>query len=392
MNPGFPHQEVKNVAQAHKMWATPDKVNEPLYAIVPLTNFWRSKARWKNFLRAIEHFQQSGATVIVIEAALHEREHAVDLFMPHRVLADAPAIDSELAPNCCHDDPYRGQHRYIRVRAKEDHGIWLKENLINIAVGYLPSDWKYVCWLDGDLLFARPNWVGETIHMLQQYKMLQMFSQAQDVGPDYAIHNCGMNRPGFIYGYLQEGQTDFTGQLSHCSKRPMRDRDTNETGYYYGKAGWGWSGLAWACRREAWDAFGGLPDFGIHGGMDWHTAFALVGQVKLSIHSKIHPNYLKKLLLWQELCDRHIRRSISYVSGTVLHYWHGQKINRKYADRHALLAETQFDPDRDLVYDSQGLLHLEDDGSERILKLRDGLKRYAITRNEDSIEQLIQPF
>src|SRR4051794_21992658 len=106
---GYPHQDVKNVAQAPKMWATPDRVYEPLYAIVPLTNFWRIKNRWKHFLRAIKHFKNSGATVYVIEVALHERDYAVDDFMPNRVLSDAPAIESELAPNCRHDSPYRAQ-------------------------------------------------------------------------------------------------------------------------------------------------------------------------------------------------------------------------------------------------------------------------------------------
>lgn len=363
---GFPHQEYKNVAQVPKFWSTPDKVHEPLYAIVPLTNFWRSRARWKNFLRAIEHFKNSGATVYVIEAALHERDHAVDLNMPNRELVDAPAIASELAPNCRHDDPYRGQHRYIRVRKSEDDGLWLKENLINLAARYLPSDWKYVCWLDGDISFARPNWVGETIHLLQQYKVLQMFSQAQDIGPDYAIRSGIMSRPGFIYGWLNQDQV-----------KPI------DEGYYYGKGGYGWSGLAWAMRREAWDGVGGIPDFGIHGGMDWHTAFALVGMAALSVHKQIHPNYLRRLLLWQELAERHIRRNIGCMTGTVLHYWHGKKINRQYADRHALLAETKFDPDRDLKYDSQGILHLEDDGSNRFLSLRDGLKKYATQRSED---------
>src|SRR5438876_11157818 len=98
------HQDAKDVCEAPKMWTTPDRVDEPLYAIVPLTNFLRAKSRWKNFLRTIHHFQESGATIIVIEAALGERDYALDQFMPNRVLADAPAIKDTLGPTCRHDD------------------------------------------------------------------------------------------------------------------------------------------------------------------------------------------------------------------------------------------------------------------------------------------------
>src|SRR5437667_9368233 len=97
---GWPKHGVRNVAEAPKMYTVPDRVWEPLYAIVPLTNFWRFKTRWKHFLRAVEHFSQSGAVVYVIEAALHDREHSVDEFVPHKVFADCGAIEIVLRANC----------------------------------------------------------------------------------------------------------------------------------------------------------------------------------------------------------------------------------------------------------------------------------------------------
>ena len=46
----------------------------------------------------------------------------------------------------------------------------------------------------------------------------------------------------------------------------------------------------------------------------------------------------------------------------------------------------KFNPHIDLKYDSQGLLHLEDDGSQRFVALRDDLMSYFRARNEDSTD------
>lgn len=355
---------VQGDLRAHKGWRQPDRVAEPLYVIVTIFNAYRWKSRWKHAKRAIKHFVDSGAIVYVVEAAFGQREHAMEEFAAHKVLGDCPPIQDELAPNCRHDAPLRGQHRYIPLRTNTE--CWLKENLINVGVSFLPDDWKYVAWLDADLLFSRPNWVGETIHLLQHYPIIQMFSQAQDLGPDYSVI---AERPSFMWA-IQENLPLNVGYR-----------------YYYGYKGLGaWSGLAWACRRDAWDHLGGLPDFGIHGGMDYHMAFALIGRVDSSIRHNIHPHYRSLLKQWEALAEKHIRRNVGCMSGAVQHAWHGRKVNRKYSDRHELLAEAQFDPIADIKYDSQGIIRLIDDGSNRFIALRDGLRRYALKRNEDSTD------
>lgn len=345
-----------------KGWRQPDRVAEPLYAIVPVFNCYRWTTRWKHAQRAIKHFIDSGAVVYLIEAAFGEREFAMDELAAHKIFGDAPPISDELAPNCRHDSERRGQHRYIQMRTKSE--LWLKENMINVAAGFLPDDAKYIAWLDADILFSRPNWVGETIHLLQHYKFIQMFSHAQDLDRHYQVI---AQRPSFCYAY-QEGL-------------PMNDP------YYHGKKGLGaWSGLAWACTREAWDEVGGLIDIAIHGGGDYHMAFALIEEVKKSIRKDVHPGYRDALLDWEDHCKKHIRKNIGCMTGTVQHMFHGKKKNRKYGNRHKLLAETQYNPAKDIKYDRQGLLQLVDDGSERFIRLRDGMRAYGLSRDEDSTE------
>jgi hypothetical protein len=45
----------------------------------------------------------------------------------------------------------------------------------------------------------------------------------------------------------------------------------------------------------------------------------------------------------------------------------------------------------DIKRDTQGLWQLQDDGTERFISLRDGLRKYARLRNEDSNIGIIVP-
>lgn len=50
--------------------------------------------------------------------------------------------------------------------------LWHKENLINLTIQRLPTDWEYVAWVDADVMFTNPKWVDETIHQLQHYMVV----------------------------------------------------------------------------------------------------------------------------------------------------------------------------------------------------------------------------
>jgi hypothetical protein len=73
---------------------------------------------------------------------------------------------------------------------------------------------------------------------------------------------------------------------------------------------------------------------------------------------------------------------VGYVKGTILHFWHGKKANRKYRERWQILLENDYQPSRDLYKDWQGLITFY----EGNYKLRDDLVDYFHQRNEDSID------
>jgi hypothetical protein len=243
------------------------------------------------------------------------------------------------------------------VRSFEE--LWHKENMINLGLQHLPEDWEYVAWIDADVMFSREDWVEETIHQLQHYMVVQMFETAVDLGPNQQaikVHK------GFMSEYLK-------GNL------------TSKSSYYSS----GHPGFAWAARREAVDSLGGVIDIGILGSGDRHMACALVGKVELSYSGGLHPNYGKELKIWQDRAERHVKRDVGFVSGSLLHWWHGKKVDRQYGSRWQILVKHQFDPRTDIKRDSQGILQLEV-WDTRQRNLRDAIRAYFRARNEDSID------
>lgn len=365
------------------LFQKPDQVREPLYAIVPVQNPWRWRSRWKHTERAIKHFADSGAVVILVELAFNRREFAFENCGLNGTLVDCPDV---LGTN------HNYRHQFVGLRGPEE--LWLKENMINVGVSRIPDfNWKQVCWLDSDIVFARPNWVGECIHKLQHFAFLQMFSHARDLRPNYELlpedypHADGRGFVDAFYaGKMFSDPQPINGNGK--GKRNGKHRPGDGGGGYHPEP-YGarvFPGLAWACTRKAWDDVGGLLDIAIWGGGDWHMAHALIEKTEGMMRSDLHRNYKKIVMQWYYRCHTHIRRNVGVMEGTVLHNWHGKKSQRGYNVKHGLLAKVGFDPLRHLKRDMQNLYQLHDDRSTAFVKLRDILRKIAKDRNEDSID------
>lgn len=369
-----------------------DQVREPLYAIVPYFNPFRWRSRVKHTERALKHFSDAGAVIYLVEIGFNRRE---------LVFANS-GLDGSPASNCgVLGSDHNFRHKYIGLHIKDE--LWVKEPAINIGVQHLPYDWQQVAWLDADIQFVRTNFVGETIHKLQHgttsdRAFLQMFSHARDVGPNYELlpeaypHADGI---GFIKAWqtgllqttiTQEIKTEMQalGQAPDLIHPKLEPQETDD-GSYYGLLGPRrvWPGLAWACTRKAWDAVGGLGEFAVWGGFDWHMSHCLIEKTNGMMRNDLHRNYKKLVMQWYHRCRTHIRRNVLVMEGTVLHHFHGRKAQRGYNTKHALLAKFGFDPLRHITRDSQGLPQLHDDRSTSYVQIRDMMRQIATERNED---------
>jgi len=311
-----------------------------LYVITTVTNPSRYASRWRLHEQFAKECAEHSATLITVEGAFGRRVHHI----------------TEPRNGLEHGNPLVNHYQF-----RTDHELWHKENLINLGVARLPHDWQYVAWVDADVSFVRKDWAVETIHQLQHFDVVQMFQTAVDLGPTGHAFN---TYNGFGYSFAERLPEFHVGN-----------------GYYSGGKYWH-PGFAWAMRREAWDSLGGLVDFAILGAADHHMALALINQGQKSLPDGIHPNYRRLLMDWQHRANIHVRQNIGYVPGTVLHNWHGKKKDRRYWDRWSILKKHNFDPMRDIVRDYQGMWKLSHEG----LRMRNDLRAYFRSRNEDSID------
>lgn len=302
----------------------------PLHVIAVVSNPIRYATRYRLF-REFEARMKLEPDVVL---------HTVELAYGHRPFE----VTTEGAP------------RQYQYRSHEE--LWHKENLINLGIQQVPPSAEYIAWIDTDVSFTRPDWALETVQQLQHYKVVQMFTHATDLGPTFQpLHH----HTGYIYAWKHwDGRTPAYGPRGLI----------NHPGY------------AWACRRDALDNVGQLVDYAILGSGDTHMAGALTGVVEKTFHSGMSADYRESLYHYQRLCEKYIRQKVGYVDTSLVHYWHGKKKSRGYADRWKILSENDYSPRLDIIRDSRGLVRLT--GEKR--GLRDGIMRYFRTRNEDSID------
>lgn len=318
---------------AKTLFQRPDRIEQPLYVVTTVFNSQRYRTRWKLYQDFARMVEDSGAILYTCEIAFGER---------------AFAVTEDCNP------------RHLRLRTSDE--IWFKENSLNLLVQRLPPDWRYVAWIDADVEFARGDWANETIHRLQHYPVVQMWSEAHDLGPNHGILKKNNSFGQHVLGGLRARSIDLK-----C-----------DPGYVIG----GHPGLAWATRRDIWDRLGGLIDFSPLGSADTLMAWGMVGRIEDVIVRGLSENYKRWIRRWCRRSHKVTHGHIGVVPGAIFHKWHGPKSKRGYHWRWKILTELQFDPEADLLHDWQGLWQL----SDRSPRMRAEFREYFHSRDEDSNE------
>lgn len=355
-----------------------DSIRHPLYVITCIFNPARYRRRWELYRKFQKHVRDSGAILLTVEAALGERSFALEEHADPRNAVDGSQYKSfgpPEVPPCASLPNSRIYQDYIKLRVQADQEIWLKENMLNIGLHHLPPDAKYVAFIDADITFTRQDWVSETLHALQQYPVVQMFSAAINMSPEHfpLVTNLG-------YAYC------------HHHGYPRNTLGTHFTPGTKSKPNTWHTGFAWAWRLTELDQVGGLIEHGILGAGDNHMARALVGRHEESLNPALSEGYKRQVRKWAALADRYVQGNVGYVEGSIAHAWHGSIRNRRYGDRWKILIDHQFDPDIDLGKDSRGVLRMLGK-----LRLQQDIRRYMYARLEDSIDvperdyQILEP-
>ena len=275
----------------------------------------------------------------------------------------------------------------LQVRGRDV--LWQQKRLINLGVSRLPPQATKVAWLDGDILFANPDWAAQTVSLLDRFPVVQLFD------------SCVSLEPG------QNSNTGFA-PIEHSFAHVWQQWPGSILG---GFTKVGAPGYAWAARRSLITKHG-LYDMEVVGGGDARFAFALVGGfrsrlVRMKTVAKITPfpivlsillRFLRRVLGFKWLFRRHgtgisfahyvkwarglyreVHGRIGCVSGAALHLWHGDHADRQYQTRYDILKQNGFDPAMDIRLNAQGIW----EWSSAKPALHQAVRDYFYTRRED---------
>lgn len=201
-----------------------------------------------------------------------------------------------------------------------------KDRAFNLLIQDLPSDIKYVAWMDGDVQFADPNWVDTASRLLDKVPVIQMFSHTLDLDANF------MPVPEGVY---TSWAYRYTNSQPHCWKDGQ------------------FAGMGWGFRRDILNKLYRLVDWVISGQFDSDQALAFIGRNRgLAGYSAV---YQRKCQDWIDKAYGIVKGEITYFPGLLLHHWHGPRVNRQYDRVKSLLVKYQFDPDKDLEVNDCGL-------------------------------------
>jgi hypothetical protein len=248
------------------------------------------------------------------------RQKAFELFYESIKTVNYRIIECVIGNSASQLSVYNDKNIKI-VRAEEL--LWHKETLLNQVISTLPSQFKYVFWLDADIIFDNEDWLTDGVKALQYCSMIQPF--------EFCIHlNRDERKPNFDYKALQKQsmQDMLNGQMwrSFCSNvhsLSLHSDNYNEHGHV---------GFAWGARREVLEQVP-LYEKALIGGADHIIAHAAANQVQHNCIAKTFTEDIETVQEYMQKLSNVVNGKIGFCQGSLFHIWHGEIEKRQYHQR-----------------------------------------------------------
>ena len=273
-----------------------------------------------------------------------------------------PLVTVELSQN---DDYHlRPGDADILVQIKCQDLLWQKERLLNIGLQSVPRDCDTVAWLDCDVVFESDDWPERARDLLETYQIVMPFQHTYELPKDGLPEDADSKR---LIGYsLPYALANGVAPLEILSgDMRLNNRIT--------------CGLAGVARKAMLTKHG-FYDACITGSGNRAITCAALGRFDDAIrYMQMNPSWARHYLAWARPFFETVGGRFAYLEGNAFHLWHGELENRQYTQRHEILKEFGFDPERDIVTGENGCWRWNRVPSD----VREGLLRYFQSRRED---------
>ena len=231
--------------------------------------------------------------------------------------------------------------------------IFLKENLLNLAIDKHLNDADHIFWIDNDVRFMDDNWHDKALQQFAKgFDVLQLFTSCHHLDANNAPLN---SVAGFVYAkqkYNRHG---------HC-------------------------GFAWGMTKQAFAQLGGLYEYNIAGTGDAIMARSFIQEKIPSFAQSIISAEKFAYYPYSENHDMTIQNYYNnckdlrtgYIEGEVYHNYHGELEKRNYIERYKVYENNMFDPVV-MLYKDNGVLQIKNEyfqlktDIERFLEYKDRL-------------------
>jgi hypothetical protein len=202
--------------------------------------------------------------------------------------------------------------------------LWHKESLLNNIIAKLPAKFKYVFWVDADVIFTNLNWLVDGVKQLQTCNIIQPFEFCVHLEKDELRPRFNMDP--YQYSYLPNESNPKVWRSfcnNYVATNLWKDENYNAHGHV---------GFAWGARRELLDKVP-LYDKALIGGADHIIAHAAAGQINHKCITKSFTDDIDDVNKWSRKFAIAVDGKIGYVSGNLYHIWHGDLEKRQYLKR-----------------------------------------------------------
>ena len=202
--------------------------------------------------------------------------------------------------------------------------LWHKESLLNKIVDELPEKYKYIFWVDADVIFTNKNWLTDGVKQLQENNIIQPFEYCVHLDKYETKSNFdSQNLANPSLPNLENNKVWRSFCANHATTVLWQDENYNNHGHV---------GFAWGARREVLDAVP-LYDRALIGGADHIICHAAVGQIPHKCITKSFTDNIDEVNEWSRKFYHVVRGKIGYVKGDLYHIWHGDIAKREYLKR-----------------------------------------------------------
>jgi hypothetical protein len=269
-----------------------------------------------------------------------------------------PLLTIEWSPEARFD--LDDEHADVLVRVSGGALMWQKERLLNIAVSRLPAECDLVAWLDCDVVFSDERWISELLAESKRSAVTQLFSRvvhlpatpARDAGAASAPLELALLTRTALASRAHAAQAPIPDEgAGDDAALPDAQREARELARLAARPS---SGHAWAARRELL-ADHGLYDACVCGAGDMALALAALGRPEAFLAGyPLNDGQRAHYEAWAARFGAAVGGAVGCLQGTLFHLFHGRMVDRQYRTRLARLADSGFDPARDLLRSAQG--------------------------------------